>query len=421
MSAILSSDPYGPSPEQLLALALLSQHPVSDAAVLVAQVQRADWKRLLSLTTMSLHPFLHFVLKESGMLCLIPAEALGVLERAKADAVIRYMRRRTELQKVFMLFNDHGIEAAVLKGASLAESVYPTPYLRVMRDVDLWIPEAQMRRACSLLEANGYREKHVRGLENCPRDGKEARLAKFFTYDLSIIELHSTLDIHLPADTHETNAIWNRLIEQPGLRVKTLHPQDMLRHLCMHLAMRHRFEQGLLWLLDIRLFLARYGLELEWDALAEQSRHQQTSKYLYISLEMVADLLGCAVAKAAFGKFDPPNDVPRVKSLAWRQIWNSEVGVLPPRKLMRLATAGSTRKMFQFLIHRLYKYLSGNSPDDQKPEGLLQRVWSSWQWVVGDLRKTYSAFRSGAFSRANLQKAYEIEVRRTEFEERMQI
>ncbi len=354
------------------------------------------------------------------MLCLIPPDALGILERSKADAVIRYLRRKTELQKMFTLFSNHGIEAAVLKGASLAESVYPMPYLRVMRDVDLWIPEAQMRRACSLLEGNGYREKHVRGLENGPRDGKEARLAKLFKYDLSIIELHSKLDIHLPADMHETDAIWNRLIEQPDLRVKTLHPQDMLHHLCMHLAMRHRFEQGLLWLLDIRLFLATYGLQLDWDTLAEQSCNQQTSKYLYISLAMVADLLGCAVAQAASGKFDPPNDVRSVKSLAWRQIWDSEVGVLPPRKLMRLVTAGSAERMFQFIVHRLYKYSTGNSSDDQNPEGLLQRLWSALQWIEGDLRKTCSAFRCGAFSRANLNKAFEIEVRRTEFEKRMQ-
>jgi len=420
MSGVTSFDTCSPTPEQLIALTLLSQYPAGDAAALTAQVKETDWRRLFSLTTMSLYPFLHYVLKENRMLCLIPPEASDVLERAKSDAVIRYMRRRTELQKVFAVFKAHRVEAAVLKGASLAESVYPMPYLRVMRDVDLWVPEAQMGRACSLLEANGYVEKRVRGLESYPRDGKEARFAKFFGYDLLIIEVHSTLDIHLPADSDETDAIWSQLVEHPVFCVKTLHPQDMLHHLCMHLAMRHRFEQGLLWLLDIRLLLLRYGLQLEWNALAEQSRQQQTSKYLYISLEMVADLLGCDVARAASEKFDPPDDVRSVKVLAWRQIWYSAVDVLPPRKLVRLATAGSAGKMFQFFIHRLHKYSTGNSPDGEEPEGLLQRVWSVWHWVEGDIRKTYAAFQSGAFSRTNLRKAYEIEMRRTEFEKRMQ-
>ena len=415
-----SDDSYGPSPEQLLALTLLSQRPVIDAPGRIALVQRIDWKRFLSLTTSSLHPFLHLVLNDNGMLDFIPHEALAVLERAKTDAVIRCMRRKAELQRVFTLLNDKGIEAVALKGASLCELVYPEPYLRPMRDVDLWIPEPQMRRAQSLLEANGYREKHVRGLEKDPRDGKEIRLAKFFKHDLSVIEIHSTLDIHLPADMHDIDAIWNRRVEHPGLRAKTLRPRDMLHHLCMHLAMRHRFEQGLLWLLDIRLFLVRYGLQVEWDELAEECHRHQTSKYVYISLEMVADLLGYVVEEAVFVKLEPPNDVRRVKSLAWQQIWNSGVAVLPPRKLLKLVTARSPEKMFHFIVHRFHKYSTSISPHDQRPEGLLQKVWSSSQWVKSDLRKTYSAFRNGAFSRANLQRAYEMEVRRTEFEKEMQ-
>ena len=198
-------------------LTLLSQRPVIDAPGRIALVQRIDWKRFLSLTTSSLHPFLHLVLNDNGMLDFIPHEALAVLERAKTDAVIRCMRRKAELQRVFTLLNDKGIEAVVLKGASLCELVYPEPYLRPMRDVDLWIPEPQMRRAQSLLEANGYREKHVRGLEKDPRDGKEIRLAKFFKHDLSVIEIHSTLDIHLPADMqYRCNLESAR--ENPGLR-----------------------------------------------------------------------------------------------------------------------------------------------------------------------------------------------------------
>ncbi len=420
MSADLSSDPYNSSLEQLLALRLLSQRRVSDATDLEALVQRADWKRLLRFTSVSLHPFLHFALNESAFLDLVPPEARATLEQSKTDAVIRYMRRRTELHRVFTLFNEDGIEAVVLKGASLAESVYPLPYLRPMRDVDLWIPEAQMARAHSLLEADGYREKHVPYLDMNARYGKEIRLAKLFNYDLLVIEIHSTLDIHLPSDNHEMNAIWNRCIEHPGFRAKNLHPRDMLHHLCMHLALRHRFEQGLLWLLDIRLLVEEYCLQMEWNELAEESRRQQTSKYVYICLEMVADLLGCSVAEAAFAKLEAPNDVRSVKSLAWRQIWYSDFAVLPPRRVLMLLTSGTPGKMVGSVVHRIHKYLTSNSPDDRQPNGSVRKLSSVLQWAVEDLRRIYSAFRKGAFSRANLQKACEMEIRRTEFEKRIQ-
>lgn len=416
----MSFDLYNPSPEQLLSLMLLSQPRGGDATALAALARRADWTRFLRSTDFSLYPFLHFVLNKNGVSDFVPLPVQAILERAKTDALLRYMRRKIELQRLFAMFDDNGIEAVVLKGASLGELVYPMPYLRPMRDVDLWIPEAQMSRAHSLLERDGYREKRVRGLENDPRDGREIRLAKFFNYDLSVIEIHSTLDIHLPADKDETGVIWQRCMEHSDLGARTLHPRDMLHHLCMHLAFRHRFEQGLLWLLDIRLLLERFGSQMDWAELSEESRRQQTSKYVYISLEMVVGLLRCALPEVTFTSLEPPKDLRKMKLLAWRQIWYSSVAALPPRKMLKFATAGSPNKMWQFTLHRLHKYSTSNSPNHQQPEGLLQRARSALQWAGSDLRKSYSALRSGAFSPANLQKAYEMEIRRTEFEKGMQ-
>jgi hypothetical protein len=193
----------------------------------------------------------------------------------------------------------------------------------------------------------------------------------------------------------------------------------MLYHLCTHLALRHRFEQGLLWLLDISLFLSKYGSQLEWDEFAEDCRHQQTSRYVFVGLQMVADLLGCAIAETAFVKLESPDDVRSVKSLAWQQIWYSDFTALPPRRFLMLMTAGSPKKMLDLIARRLHRYSTGNSPDDRQPAGLLQRVRSALRWVEDDLRKAHSAFRGGGFSRANLKRACEMEIRRTEFEKRM--
>jgi len=417
MSAFRLADLYSATPEQRLILMLLSQPADGEAAALRESLEQSDWQQVLGIATPSIRPFLHFVLSENRMLDRIPGQAQALLERAKIDAVLRYMRRKTQLQRIFCLFAEHGIEAVVLKGASLAESVYPAPYLRPMQDVDLWIAESQMLRAQSLLEAEGFCEKHVPSLESDVRTGKEIRLAKFFNYDLVVIELHATLDVHLPDEQLETDAIWKRRIGDPGSCVKALHPRDMLYHLCTHLALRHRFEQGLLWLLDIRLFLEKHGARLEWHQLAEDSRRQQTSKHMYVCLEMVRDLLGAAVPAAALAEFVPPNDVHSVKLLAWRQLWHSNFAVLPPRRFLMLATADDR---FAFMLDRLKKYPGGKSLDGGTPTGRLQGAWAALQWVVSDLRKGYAAFRKGAFSRVNLQKACEMEIRRTEFEKAMQ-
>jgi hypothetical protein len=356
MNARSGIDSYAPSPEQRVILTLLSGYRPSAGGELADAIQRCDWSRLLSIAPPAIQPYLHHGLEKYGLLHALPAEALTALERAKTDAVLRYMRRRKELETVFGLFQEQGIEVVALKGASLGESVYPLPYLRPMRDVDLWLREEEMERARAILEENGYRSKDAWiSLEFDAEGGREIRLAKFFRHDLSVIELHATLDIHPPEEAGEVEAMWSRRVDHPMLHAKTLDARDMLYHLCLHMALRHRFEQGLLWLLDLRLFLAKYGAQLDWAALAADSRRQRTGKYLYISLTTTADLLECPLPEGALVGIEAPSDLDGVKSLVWRQLWESDFSVLPPRRFLKLATAGSPGRMCAALAHRLHK------------------------------------------------------------------
>jgi hypothetical protein len=52
----------------------------------------------------------------------------------------------------------------VIKGAHLAHTIYPSPYLRPRRDTDLVITQNEESTMAGLLEAAGYRRlDHVRG------------------------------------------------------------------------------------------------------------------------------------------------------------------------------------------------------------------------------------------------------------------
>jgi hypothetical protein len=73
----MSPESYSPSPEQLLTLTLLSQHAECDTATLSALARRADWKHLLTSTSFSLRPFLHFALSQNRMLDFIEPEVRG--------------------------------------------------------------------------------------------------------------------------------------------------------------------------------------------------------------------------------------------------------------------------------------------------------------------------------------------------------
>jgi Uncharacterised nucleotidyltransferase len=97
-----------------------------------------------------------------------------------------------KLVRLADLFDEAGIRFAVLKGASVAHTVYAEPCLRSFGDVDLLVPTSDYERACALLDSNG----HVRQRPE-PRPHFEVRFGKASVHkdptDDIEVDLHRTL------------------------------------------------------------------------------------------------------------------------------------------------------------------------------------------------------------------------------------
>jgi len=198
-----------------------------------------------------------------------------------------------ELNKLLKNFRVKGIKAIVLKGAFLAEKVYPDPGLRPMTDLDLLVRREEMASAHTVLETGGFQA----------IDQRRSHFPPPFTAYLNSLDYRrpgrTFPSIHLhwhlvnsgtpaPMFTEKVNMdkVWKEAVEikMDGIDVLTLSPHHMLLHLCEHgLRVRHSLSQ-LILLFDIDRIIKYYGEELRWERVIEEGRAFGWDKLCFISL-----------------------------------------------------------------------------------------------------------------------------------------
>ena len=181
------------------------------------------------------------------------------------------------------------IPTVVLKGAALAELVYPSPGARSMGDVDLLVPQRELKAALGKLEALGYRRKypghpildhptfHERQLEGpLELDLHQA----FIQPERLAIDYAAIFERSLP---------WRAL----GPNAFVLSPEDAVVYGCLHAAIG---ELTPTWapaigLLDLRLMLNRVGPlwgelgpALEADLVPRRAREWGAERMLHVGL-----------------------------------------------------------------------------------------------------------------------------------------
>ncbi len=202
-----------------------------------------------------------------------------------------------------------------------------------------------------------------------------------------------------------------------GSGVRVLHPHDELITLCMHLGFQHGFERCLLWLLDIRLWLEKWGADVDREVFASTCKRREVESYVYLTLSVVHDWLGAEAAGAALKWLHPPAAAAEMKALIWEQMWHSKLDIAPPKFLFQAARQGAGRGLWAFVRERSTKWRTGYDPLHHTPETGPKFVWLRF-W--GDVRKATTAFRLGAFGRDNLKHAAMIADRRERLESLLQ-
>jgi hypothetical protein len=153
------------------------------------------------------------------------------LHQIDRDAAIVGFYWSSELHGVLRGFNESNVLVLPLKGPMLAEQLYGSVTLRVSRDLDILVSQADQPRAEAVLTSMGF------------APGPADDYHRPWRRKSTTVELHHNVENPLAFNFHVEGAIRRALPAafqgQPCVR---LTPEDELLFLCLHAA-RHRYER----------------------------------------------------------------------------------------------------------------------------------------------------------------------------------
>ena len=186
-------------------------------------------------------------------------------------------------RNVTLTLNTAGISAILLKGAALAETVYPLPVLQHSHYLDILINDNDLARAVALLPSLGFAQSDE--LIECSWKAYE------FVHESKLpLVIHRRLFgipfFHVPMD-----AVWARsdLHVIAGVPTRLLAPADNLFHICGSVFDLQRHE-SLRWVCDAWFIIHRYP-NLDWDLLLDCAGRSQTALALFVTLSYLSDAL----------------------------------------------------------------------------------------------------------------------------------
>jgi hypothetical protein len=197
----------------------------------------------------------------------------------KRELQARYVRhghanqvQTQALVEILTAYEAAGIEALVLKGAALAHLIYPQPGLRPMRDVDILVKKSEVRQGQQILAELGYYAP-VPSAAHLP-DKHLATATRRVEGLLVSVELHHNLYHSFQPVSLTIEGVTGPPLAFPlaGVTAHTLGYEDMLAHLCEHVAFHASIWEPirLIWVADIVGFAELFAVEIDWDRLAWQ-------------------------------------------------------------------------------------------------------------------------------------------------------
>lgn len=157
------------------------------------------------------------------------------------QSLVQFAFLRRPLAELLAACADAGLDLIVLKGAALAERVYPRPSLRPFGDLDVLVRREDAAGACALLSALGYAADPAAWADW--QAGHVCQL-NFFRHAAQgpvVVELHTDLlnNVLLKSQMQtDLTGLWQRSAwaTLAGREARVLGPEDQILHLCLHLA-----------------------------------------------------------------------------------------------------------------------------------------------------------------------------------------
>jgi hypothetical protein len=254
-----------------------------------------------------------------------PADILRELtRRASGDAAIELLRGR-ELARVLESIASGGIEPVLIKGASLAYTIYGAPYCRPRIDTDLLIRREDVDAARDAMARIGYAASVL-----C--EG-EALFCQFEMSRQDEFGVEHVCDFHWKISTQPVFAevlsydeLRRRAIRAPALGPHALAagPVDALLLACIHPVMHHRNTRRTLWTYDIHLLASKMP-ERELLAFATLACEKKVARICAHALRSAHALFNTSVPGPVVNRLDAAGVEPSAEYLVVNRRWHDEL------------------------------------------------------------------------------------------------
>lgn len=216
------------------------------------------------------------------------------------EAAAKAMVRAHVLQQVSDALVRAGERAMVVKGAALAQTVYPHPALRPMHDIDLLVSKERERAVVSALARSG--------LEICPtpsRPRSETKLGETMMLARAgalsmLVEVHPTLDKIVPRPL-DIAALERRASPFPGLAALMIPAAEDHALLVAAHAASHELKHDI-GLLDLELLLR---VIVDRKVLQTRATEMRLSTVMFLVLSTLRALGAASVDDALVAAFEP--------------------------------------------------------------------------------------------------------------------
>ncbi len=271
----------------------------------------------------SLAPLLYYNLQKLECQELVPPEVWAQFESLYYTSLLRNDRLYAELRLVLEALQAEGIDVILLKGAALAQTVYPNPALRPMIDLDILVSSRDVFEVKPVLEKIGY------GLQPSPagyplifdqRFGGELEFLKNEAPFPTLLDVHwhmTIIEWYRHSTGIDMDAIWAaaRPLVIEGVPALQLSPEDTLIHLCLHPAVQHGYTFPVIAYVDIDWVVDSYAGDLDWELLVSRVSRFRVKTAVYFGLCFTRELLATPVPPAVLEALRPSGY--RSKMVRW--------------------------------------------------------------------------------------------------------
>lgn len=270
-----------------LLLALLNdpQKKGSDPKVR-ALLNTVDWARLVQLTINHQMVPLLFEILRTNYVSFIPPDIYEAFEFYIENNRVNNEKLLAALTSIAMVMENNKIDLIPFKGPMLGKVLYDDPQMRVSRDLDLLVNEADLHRVMECLFKLDYRLPDgttPSAYKAIRRYGGQYIL--FHQKSEVAVEPHWELTPTTVSYKLDYKALWKRseIISFNGISVRMPAPEDYFLMLCIHGAKED--WPSLKPIVDLAHYIQMHR-QLNWDLVIKNARHQGVLRIVNVGLEL---------------------------------------------------------------------------------------------------------------------------------------